>query len=234
MHTIKRNIWTASRASLALALGMGFASAGSIATAAAADVRCTNQIDGYSLRVPDGWYYNERVEGGEAEDIAACRFLSPSDFEIRPATDANGIAISIGREGTPPRAEGSDTTVGGLPATIIETVAGDDGFEPAGTRHYQYWIDTGDDWLVADTSDAPNYVGDYDANKATLDMVMDGLTFTAAKLPDTSTATQDGSWLALIAGAGLLALAFRRTAGQQAAAPSAAGNGDVPRQGSVS
>lgn len=161
-----------------------------VVTAPAAAVElgktCTNSDDGYTVGVPDGWYHNERVEGDGLDDIAACRFFSPSDFEVRPASEASGIAISITREETPPRAEGTETTVGGKRATIIETQVGEDGYEPAGTRHYQYWIDMSADWLVVGTSDGPNYVGGYDDNKAILDAMMESFTFNAASLPDTA------------------------------------------------
>ena len=169
---------------------------------------CTNHDDGYTVRLPDGWYHNERVEGGQLDDVAACRFFSPSDFEIRPATDAAGIAISISREASAPSAEDMETEVGGRPAVVLETTAGEGGFEPPGTRHYQYWIDMGDDWLVAGTSDGPNYVGDYAANIEVLQAMMDTLTFGTGTLPDTAMGSWGGGWLGLAAGIILVALGF--------------------------
>lgn len=198
---------------IGLALAFAIAAAGP-AAAVELGASCDNPDDGYRISLPDGWYYNERVEGGALNDIAACRFFSPQDFEVQAATDATGIAISIGREATAPRAEGTETMVDGRSATIVETVAPDDAFEPAGTRHYQYWIDMGADWLVADTSDAPNYIGDYDQNRATLDAMIDTLRFSAAKLPDTHIAIDDTGWIAVVGGIALLscALAARRPA----------------------
>jgi hypothetical protein len=204
-----RTLSTPARGAAALGLALAI-SAAIAAPAAAVDfgTSCRNPDDSYTVSVPRDWYYNERVEGGEVDDVAACRFFSSSDFEIRPATDATGIAISISREATAPRAEGSETTVGGKSATIIESVAGEDGFEPAGTRHYQYWIDMGDDWLVADTSDGPNYVGDYDTNTEVLDAMMGTVTFGTGTLPDTAMGSWGGGWLGLVLGVVLLALAF--------------------------
>jgi hypothetical protein len=132
-------------------------------------VPCTNPDDGYRVEVPSGWYVNEMVEGQGGDHVAACRFFSPVEFEVRPASEASGIAIAIRREATPPRAEGVTTTIAGREATIVERVSTTDGFDPAGTRYYEYWIDAGTDWLVVATSDGPNWLGDYDENKAVLD-----------------------------------------------------------------
>lgn len=150
--------------------------------------RCTNPEEGYTVSLPRGWYYNETVEADGTDDVAACRFFSPDDFEVRPGSGVSDVAIGIGREATAPRAEGEATTVDGEPAVILETEANEDNFDPAGTRYYQYWIDIGADWLVATTTDAPGWVGEYEDNKAVLDAVMDSLTFGAATpgLPDTA------------------------------------------------
>ena len=147
---------------------------------------CTNPEDGYSLSFPQGWHVNQFVEGGEADDVAACRFFGPEPFDVRPATAISGIAIAIGREATAPRAEGQEATVDGRPAIIVETVADDGDFDPAGTRYYQYWIDVGSDWLVATTSDGPSWVGEYEANRETLDAMIEGLRFGSPTLPDTA------------------------------------------------
>jgi hypothetical protein len=148
--------------------------------------KCTNPEDGYTVRFPEGWHVNQFVEGGEADDVAACRFFGPEAFTVRPATAISGIAIAIGREATAPRAEGQEATVDGRSAVILETVAADGDFDPAGTRYYQYWIDVGSDWLVATTSDGPAWVGEYEANRETLDAVIEGLTFLSPTLPDTA------------------------------------------------
>lgn len=178
------------------------------ATAVELTQGCTNPDDRYSVDLPRGWYYNEAVDGGESDDVSACRFFSPEDFEVRPASGVAGVAISIGREATAPRAEGRSTTVDGGRAIIVETVTAEDGFEPAGTRHYQYWIDIGADWLVAGTSDGPTWVGDYRENQATLDAMMETLSFRTATLPDT--AVPDGAPvpLTLVGGLAMIVLAL--------------------------
>jgi hypothetical protein len=74
---------------------------------------------------------------------------------------------------------------GGRPAFITETETAESGFEPAGTRHYDYWVELGpDSWLVAGTSDGPTFVGAYEGNKDVLDAMMISLTFSPDRLPD--------------------------------------------------
>ena len=154
------------------------------------DQECTNPDFDYTVSFPAGWYVNGHVEGGELEDVAACRFFSPEDFAVQPQAGIAGIAIAIGAENMGPPGEMTpETTVGGKPAFITETETQEDGFEPAGTQHYDYWIEIGPDtWLVAGTSDAPSFVGSYEENKATLDAMMDSLTFDEPTMPDTAMA----------------------------------------------
>lgn len=141
---------------------------------------CTNEQDGYTVAYPDGWWANEFVEGGEVDDVAACRFFAPEEIEIRPASQAAGMAIAIGRQPTAPPLEGEATTVGGREAVVLEGVSTEDGpFDPAGTRTRQYWIELGDEWLVGTTSDGPAWEGDYDENVEILDAMMDSLEFTS-------------------------------------------------------
>lgn len=168
--------------------------------------RCTNPEEGYDVSLPRGWYYNETVEADDTDDVAACRFFSPNDFEIRPGSGVSDVAIGVGREATAPRAEGEATTVGGKPAIILETEANEDSFDPAGTRHYQYWIDIGGEWLVATTSDGPGWAGSYEDNKDVLDAMMGTLTFGTTGLPDTALAERARPW-PLVAGGTLLLLA---------------------------
>lgn len=178
----------------------------SIMPVAAQDLtqECTNADVGYTVGFPGGWYTNDRVEDGELEDVAACRFFSPQDFEVQPQAGIAGMAIAIGVESHGPAgALTPETTVGGKPAFVTETTVEEDGFEPAGTRHYDYWIELGPDtWLVAGVSDAPNFVGDYDENKAVLDAMMDSLRFAEndddGGLPDTRVAAPAASLPVLI------------------------------------
>jgi hypothetical protein len=154
---------------------------------------CTNPDFAYTVSFPDAWYANARVEGGDLEDVAACRFFSPQEFDVRPQSEVAGIAIAISPQATGPAdARTPDTEVGGKPAYVRETTVAEDGFEPAGTRHYDYWIEIGpDSWLVAGTSDAPAFVGEYEDNQAILDAMMDGLSFGSTRpgLPDTALPT---------------------------------------------
>jgi hypothetical protein len=151
---------------------------------------CTNEELGYTVTYPEAWYTNARVEGGDLDDVAACRFFSPQAFEVRPQSGVAGIAIAISLQATGPQdARTPDTEVGGRPAYVRETTVAEDGVEPAGTRHYDYWIELGPDaWLLAGTSDAPTFVGTYEDNTVILDAMMDGLSFgsTGPGLPDTA------------------------------------------------
>lgn len=150
---------------------------------------CENPDVSYGVAFPGGWYVNEHVEGGDVADVAACRFFSPQDFDVAPATGVANVAIAIGLQaGGPPAAfDGEAITVDGRAAVRGEDVTPADTDVPEGTRYYVYWIDLGDgSWLLASTSDGPTSVGDYDANRATLDAMMDSLDFGSASLPDTA------------------------------------------------
>jgi hypothetical protein len=169
----------------AIAALLGLASIGPV-RAQTLSQECTNPDFDYTVAFPGGWFVNGHIEGGQLEDVSACRFFSPEDFEVRPQAGAAGIAIAIGPQATGPRG-GNPTTVGGKAAFVTETVVEEDGFEPAGTRHYDYWIEIGPDtWLVAGTGDSTAFVGGYDENKATLDAMMDSLDFDEPGLPDTA------------------------------------------------
>lgn len=149
--------------------------------------RCTNPEAGYTIAFPTGWMVNDHVAGSESDDVAACRFFSPVEFDVRPATQVSGIAVSIGVQDGGPHEAGERATVDGRPATRGESVSASDGFDPAGTRYTWYWVELDDGtWLTATTSDGPNWVGDYADNVATLDAMMDSLEFLAASLPDTA------------------------------------------------
>ncbi len=166
---------------------------------------CTNSEVGYNVAFPTGWYVNERVEGGDLADVAACRFFSPQDFDVQPQSGIAGIAVAIdvGTQG-PPGALTPDTEVAGRPAFITETTVQEDGFEPAGTHHYDYWIELGPDtWLVAGTSDAPNFVGNYVENKAVLDAMMGTLSVGPDRLPDAAMSPPSVGSVALV-GLGLV------------------------------
>ena len=155
---------------------------------------CENPDVGYTIAFPSGWYVNEHVEGGDVADVVACRFFSPEDFEVVPATGAANVAIAIGLQAGGPPAEfaGEPITVDGHAAFRGEEVTPAGADVPEGTRYYNYWIDLGDGtWLLASTSDGPTSVGHYDANRSTLDAMMDSLDFGSASLPDTAMAAPD-------------------------------------------
>lgn len=192
-----------SAALLVVPVALAIASSGAV-LAQDLGSECRNPEAGYTVAYPSGWYTNETIEGGDVGDVAACRFFSPQDFEVRPASEIADVAISIRVEASDPPATGEATTVGGKPAMIIASETETDGFEPAGTRHYEYWIDVDDGWLVAATSDGPTWVGDYDENRSILDGMMDSLAFRAPGLPDTALPVGTIPWPAMVGSALLL------------------------------
>jgi hypothetical protein len=180
-----RTVRLLALAAVSITLGLG-----SVAPVGAQTLsqECANPEFDFTVAFPAGWYVNQHVEGGDLEDVAACRFFSPHDFAVRPQAGIAGVAVAIGGEASgPPGARTPATTVGGKPAYVIETTTEEDGIEPAGTRHYDYWIEIGpDSWLVAGTSDAPTSAGDYEENREILDAMMATLEFATPRLPDTA------------------------------------------------
>lgn len=84
---------------------------------------CENEIDGFSVAVPDGWYTNDAGLG-----LPACMVFSTEPFAITDATvlpDAP-IVLSVLPNGDfgftdEEIVEGSDLTIGGLPAQRFVT-----------------------------------------------------------------------------------------------------------------
>lgn len=187
-----------------------FVAVGSVHAAEPLGQRCTNPEVGYTVSFPTGWYVNAHVEG-ETEDVAACRLFSPREFQVRPGSETTGVSVAIGVQRSGPSDPGTPTTVGGRPAVVTEAASPPNPVEPAGTLHYRYWIDLGGgEWLLAGTSDGPDWVGPYEENKATLDAMMDTLAFEQLTLPNTSVGVRDRAAIsssATIALAVLVALA---------------------------
>jgi hypothetical protein len=145
--------------------------------------RCENATDGYALDVPSDWYANPRVEGGEGlDDVAACRFFGPTEFEIAPnAGIPPAVAISIQIVADAPPAAGEvvesrDVLVDGSDATVrlVETTS--DGFTPAGTLVYEYLV-TMDDGRVLLVGTDSSRDGDFEEHREVLDAMMQTLDF---------------------------------------------------------
>jgi hypothetical protein len=145
--------------------------------------RCENDTDGYALDVPSDWYANARVEGGEGlDDVAACRFFGPTEFEIAPnAGIPPAVAISIQIVADAPPAAGEvvesrDVLVDGRDATVrlVETTS--DGFTPAGTLVYEYLV-TMDDGRVLLVGTDSSRDGDFEEHREVLDAMMETLDF---------------------------------------------------------
>lgn len=139
------------------------ASAGTGSTAAQdLEVRCMNPETGYTVGVPEGWYYNTHIEAEDpVADVAACRAFSPQDFTLTPGSEPSGIAISTSQQtGEIDTDAGTVTTVDGRDAVVYETTDA----EP----RYIYEIDLpGNQMLVALTDSA--WVGSYPDNQEYLD-----------------------------------------------------------------
>lgn len=181
-----RSIRPPRRLALALVAAASTASAATPALAAELGQRCTNPDEGYVVGYPETWLTNDRVEAGALPDVSACRFFGPEPFEVRPASGIGGVGITITTRADDPPAGGRPTTVDGRPAQAVETVAAEDGLEPAGTRSYQVWIEDGTEWLVLTTSDGPTWVGGYEQNRTVLDAMAGSLDFEDRSLPDTA------------------------------------------------
>ncbi|HEX7196035.1 MAG TPA: hypothetical protein VF364_04275 [Candidatus Limnocylindria bacterium] len=123
--------------------------------------RCENATDGYALDVPSDWYANPHVEAGEGlDDVAACRFFGPTEFEIAPnAGLPDGVAISIQLSPEAPPAAGTvisstDTTVAGRDATVREVETTSEGPTPPGTHVYEYVVSLADGRFLHASTDS--------------------------------------------------------------------------------
>ena len=145
--------------------------------------RCENATDGYALDVPSDWYANPRVEAGEGlDDVAACRFFGPTEFEIAPnAGLPAGVAISVQvvPEAPPPSGEvveSGEMVVDGRDATVrlLETTS--EGLTPAGTLVYEYLVVMDDGRVLLVGTDSSRD-GDFEEHRDVLDAMMESLDF---------------------------------------------------------
>jgi hypothetical protein len=152
------------------------AGASATAISAAGPGRCLNTVDGYSIEVPEGWWYT--VNG-----IDACSYLDRELIVFAGSLPRDPPAIAIYHYQTtywplyePVSVE--SISIGGFPATRWELRAGSaNGGSPAGTLIYEYVVNLGTSdegpTLVADTDSRQP---DYEQNKLVLDEIMATLT----------------------------------------------------------
>jgi hypothetical protein len=153
----------------------------SASASAQAYYRCENSAEGYAVDVPEDWFANPEVtarEGGD--DIPACRYFAPNEFEVRPnsglpSTVAIGfqlvdaIAPAGGTE-----LSSSEATVDGHDALVREVEITEGGFLPAGTLVYEYYVTLDDGrnlWISTDSSRN----GSYDDHREVMDQMMETL-----------------------------------------------------------
>lgn len=153
-------------------------------SSAAAFYPCENSVEGYVVDVPQDWFANPEVtapEGGD--DVPACRYFAPAEFEVRPnAGLPPTVAIGFQPVDSIAPAGGTelsrrDTTVAGRDALVREVETAGGGFMPAGTLVYEYYISLDDGtylWVSTDSSRD----GDYAEHRAVMDQMMTTLEIT--------------------------------------------------------
>jgi hypothetical protein len=142
--------------------------------------RCANSVEGYAVDVPHDWFANPEVtapEGGD--DIPACRYFAPDEFDVRPNSGLPPtVAIdfqlveAIGRaDGT--QLSSSETTVDGHNALVRESEITEGGgpFLPDGTLVYEVYISLDDGRYLRFSTDSSRN-GDYEDHKAVMDQMM--------------------------------------------------------------
>lgn len=147
-------------------------------SSAAAFYPCPNSVEGYVVDVPQDWFANPEVaapEGGD--DIPACRYFAPAEFEVRPnAGLPPTVAIGFQPVDSIAPAGGTElsrreTTVAGRDALVREVETADGGFMPAGTLVYEYYISLDDGTYLWVSTDSTRD-GDYAEHRAVMDQMM--------------------------------------------------------------
>jgi hypothetical protein len=142
--------------------------------------RCENSVEGYAVNVPQDWFANPEVtapEGGD--DIPACRYFAPAEFEVRPNSGVpQSVAISFQLVEAIGPASGtelsrSETTVDGHEALVRESEVTDGGgpFLPDGTLVHEVYVSLDDGgYLHVITYSSRD--GDYEDHKGVMDQMM--------------------------------------------------------------
>jgi hypothetical protein len=113
---------------------------------------CTNRVLGYSIAYPPGWYTTQ------LNPRTACIYFEPTPFRVPPNSDFTGTALEVLptqqsykgllRSMTDPMYARArlrrNLVIGGLRATLLETVATGSGLLSRGTVTYAYVLDRRD------------------------------------------------------------------------------------------
>ncbi len=123
-------------------------------------LECVDRVEGYSVAYPARWQTNT------GEVLGPCSIFHPDPFEIpRDSEMPVELAVTIGFENMPfaeltgempGRREISRerTTVDGRAAVRMVSESTGDGLHERDLRAYQYFVDLGDETMVATTYDA--------------------------------------------------------------------------------
>jgi hypothetical protein len=140
--------------------------------------RCENSVEGYAVQVPQDWFANPEIiapEGGD--DVPACRFFAPAEFEVRPNSGVPpSVAISFQLVDALAPGDGTElsrteTMFDGHDALLREAEVTQEPFLPAGTLVYEVWVSLDDGrYLFISTDSARD--GDYEDHKRVMDQMM--------------------------------------------------------------
>jgi hypothetical protein len=139
-------------------------------------------VEGYAVEVPQDWFANPEVLAPEdGDDIPACRYFAPAEFDVRPNSGLPPtVAIGFQLVGAIAPVGGtelgsSETTVDGQDALVREVEVTEGGpFLPAGTLMYEYYVSLDDGgYLYVSTDSSRN--GDYEDHKAVMDQMVETL-----------------------------------------------------------
>ena len=156
--------------------------------------QCSSAGGGYTIRYPATWF---TVDDGPVP----CRFFHPKPFRLPQSTEATELAVNVQLAPVPfdeivPRLDSADGFEemlsrraghpSGLRAVRIESRTRGAGLLPAGDSRVTWYVDAGEDTLVATTS-ANASSGNFRANADVLDAIV-----AAAELrPDSRRFTSD-------------------------------------------
>jgi hypothetical protein len=165
-------------------------------------VRCTNDVEGYSIGHPGAWFTTD-ILIGERDPAYACRWFSREPFDLvddrgRPqgnvVTEGDGYPLEVGIGGAfdqelqirtdPERADVSvqrELTIEGRRAVLLEYVTLIDLIQDLG-RHYEYLIELDEErTLIVHTTDVRGISGPdgrlYDEHTRIVDQAVETLRF---------------------------------------------------------
>jgi hypothetical protein len=161
---------------------------------AAALVRCTSQLNGFSIGYPKGW---KTVQEDPAWE---CMLFDREPFTVEPAAEIPPVAVMVNVIATPfdtvyagitdptfwePVAKPVDTKVAGKPAVRLELAATGEGYDAKGTLAYMFLFEHNGNTYVLETRGPANEDGtpnrqdpEYKANKTTLNSMVKSLKLT--------------------------------------------------------